>query len=521
VAAETGFETGPSRGTGGGVNAARRSAPLTAPHATNAINFRIVIDDPWHRQRTSALSVNWTLLVNSLLVASIVSALAVAAGLVTAMWLACLRGSLRLLALGACVMTAALPPFLVVNSWIDLFGRTGSLHWWLPFDLYSFTGCVVLMTTLFWPVAALLIFAAWRQANPELWEAELELRGRPFVSALLWPQARTAIAQSAGLIFVLALNQFSVPTILQVRIYPEELWVRFNTTFNFNEALTLSWPMLFFPLLLVASLVKRPIQWPRGLRDWNAAEFRRKLGGSLRVVTMIAAGGVLLLSLGLPLGQLLFAKTTWSKLVSAWTANRTIAFQSIMVASVPAVATLAGGWMLSRTRWGVVFWPLYFLPGVLLGMGLIFLANRKWLDWVYTSVAILFIALGLRYLAPAWYGARLVRRTLDRDLADTGRLGGARGWQRWHLVDWPQVRPQLLALAYVLYLLCLWDVETINLIVPPDGETLALRIFNFLHYGHTGEVNALCLLLLLIALLPLGVGMLAVRTSGLLKGGGR
>jgi DNA-binding beta-propeller fold protein YncE len=41
------------------------------------------------------------------------------------------------------------------------------------------------------------------------------------------------------------------------------------------------------------------------------------------------------------------------------------------------------------------------------------------------------------------------------------------------------------------------------LVVPPGGETLALRIFNLLHYGHNAQVNALCLTLLLVALLPL------------------
>jgi len=41
------------------------------------------------------------------------------------------------------------------------------------------------------------------------------------------------------------------------------------------------------------------------------------------------------------------------------------------------------------------------------------------------------------------------------------------------------------------------------LIVPPGGESLSLRIFNLLHYGHNSQVNALCLLLLALALLPL------------------
>src|SRR5207249_2984377 len=53
------------------------------------------------------------------------------------------------------------------------------------------------------------------------------------------------------------------------------------------------------------------------------------------------------------------------------------------------------------------------------------------------------------------------------------------------------------------YLLCLWEVETLIMIYPPGGETLALRVFNLLHYGHIAQVNALCLLLLALAVLPL------------------
>ena len=68
------------------------------------------------------------------------------------------------------------------------------------------------------------------------------------------------------------------------------------------------------------------------------------------------------------------------------------------------------------------------------------------------------------------------------------------------------------------------------LVVPPGGETLALRIFNLLHYGHNAQVNALCLTLLLLALSPLlaytlwakirskcvGAALLLVGSCGLL-----
>ena len=93
-------------------------------------------------------------------------------GFIMALWLMTAGRTLRNGLLAAILGTAALPPFLTVNSWIDLFGRTGSLHLWLPFELYSFSGCIVLLTAMFWPVAALLIHAALRQTNPELWEAD-------------------------------------------------------------------------------------------------------------------------------------------------------------------------------------------------------------------------------------------------------------------------------------------------------------------------------------------------------------
>jgi sugar lactone lactonase YvrE len=85
-------------------------------------------------------------------------------------------------------------------------------------------------------------------------------------------------------------------------------------------------------------------------------------------------------------------------------------------------------------------------------------------------------------------------------------------------VHWPQIAPQITAAWYIVYLLCIWDVESMILVVPPGGETLALRIFNLLHYGHNAQVNALCVALLAVAVAPLFLwktwSMLRVACSG-------
>ena len=116
------------------------------------------------------------------------------------------------------------------------------------------------------------------------------------------------------------------------------------------------------------------------------------------------------------------------------------------------------------------------------------------------------VALGLRYFALGWEGMRLAKRTVDADLRNVVDLSGVPWWQRCRHLFLPQAGWAIAAGWYVIYLLCLWDTETVVLIVPPGGETLALRVFNLLHYGHHAQVNALCLILLLLAVLPLVVG---------------
>ena len=209
-----------------------------------------------------------------------------------------------------------------------------------------------------------------------------------------------------------------------------------------------------------------------------------------------------LLATGLPLAQLLGAPKTWAELPKALAAGQQALWHSFAFAASAATICVALGLMTWRRPWGAVLWLPFFIPGVLLGMALIFVLNRPLFSAVYQSAAIVVLGLTLRYVAVAWHGVAHALRSTDRDLADAARLEGASGWQLLRHVEWPQIASPLAVAWYVTYVLCRWDVETLVLIVPPGGETAALRIFNLLHYGHTAQVNALCLLLLFLALLP-------------------
>jgi len=461
---------------------------------------------------------NWLLLQNSLLVAGTTTVLAVSFGLLVALWLATLEMRGRMIFLTLAVIALALPPFLVTNCWIDLLGETGALRAWLPFKIYSLGGTIWILSLMLWPSTLLAVLSGWQRLEAAQFECEPAMADFALLRWLLIPVAKGELALAAVLTFVLALNNFAVPAILQTKVLPDEMWVRFNTQFDAMGALTLGIPLMIAPVILLAWTSRRDVRWPRMQGTVSARIFRRQFSASWHIGCGMLALMLTALSVGLPLLQIAMTNRTWSELAGAVEAGTGAIWNSFWFAVV--AATLAMGLALvvtSRTHvrtdgaarrpyLGIVAWLPFFIPGVLLGIALIKVFNRPVIAAFYQSAGIVVLAFVIRYFAVGWTATRHAIGSVDSDLTDAAKLEGATRWQLLRHVHWPQIAPQMYAAWYVIYLLCLWDVESMVLVVPPGGETLALRIFNLLHYGHNAQVNALCLTLLALAVMPLAVG---------------
>ena len=441
----------------------------------------------------------WSLFQNSLLVGGMTTLFSGALGFVVAVTLKSMEQRWRSWLLPVTVVALVLPPFLVTNCWLDLLGNNGAWRSWLPFNLYSFGGAVWLLTLLYWPVTTLFVLGAWSQLEAPQLEIEPLMRGGLLVRHLLWPMGRVAAGQAAVLTFVLALNNFSVPVILQVRVFPEELWLAFTTRLDETGAWTASWPLIVAPLILVACLRRADIAWPRREGIATAPALRRQLGWAWLWLSGIVTAGLLTLSIALPIKQLVFSSRTWSELPNLFRAAPDTIWNSFIFAAAAATVCTAAGLVIWRLRFGRILWLLFLIPGVLLARALVFALNDT---LIYGTAAMVIMAFSFRYLALGWNGMALACRGMDPDLIDAARASGAHGWPLLRRVVWPQIAPQVMVTWYVTYLLCLWDVETLVLLYPPGGETLALRVFNFLHYGHNVQVNALCITLLALALAP-------------------
>ncbi len=465
---------------------------------------------------------HWLLLKNSLLVSTLATLLAVGFGLVAALWLSALSSRWRNLCLAIAIVSLALPPFLVTNCWLHFLGHAGVWRRWLPLDIFSLVGAGWILALLLWPIALIVILSAWHRLERAQLESDLAVAGLAFVRALLLPLARPVLALACVLTFVLALNNFAVPAILQVKVFPAEMWVRFNTTFDTLGSLQLCWPLVIGPLLLLICFSRRGISWPHLQAPVQPGLFRRQLGSSWCWSCGAFTLSLCFLAVGLPLLQILTVKRTWTELPGALAAGQSAVWNSFLFAAIAATVIMALSLIAAlRVRHKPVpcFHPLsypdfefrssnlawlpFLLPGVLLGIALIVLLNHPWSAFFYQSIGVVVLAFVIRYLALGWNVAAHALHRADHSLTDAARLDGANRWQLLRLVHWPQIAPQIAAGWYIVFLLCLWDVESMILIVPPGAETLSLRIFNLLHYGHSAQVNALCLSLLCVALTPL------------------
>jgi ABC-type Fe3+ transport system permease subunit/streptogramin lyase len=502
---------------------------------------------------------NWALVQNSLVVGISTTAIAVVFGTVSALWLSGLPERTRTFFLASAVLALALPPFLVTNCWLHFLGRTGVWHSWLPFDIFSIGGTVWILSLLLWPLTLLLVWGAWQRLEASQLESDMMVTGWALLRGLLLPLARGAIAQAALITLVLAFNNFAVPAILQVKVFPAEMWVRFNTTFDTWGALQLSWPLVLGPLLFVLWFANREVPWPHAQPPVAGRLFRQQLGPAWFWGCGICSLLVGTCSVLVPLYQILSLRRTWTELPGALAAGQSAVWNSLWYAM--AAATVVVGASLWATSYGetrrpksegrraeaaearspkpegrnpnenfvlerslptagvfefalrisafglrifsALAWLAFLLPGVLLGIGFIHVFNHDWTSMFYQSSGIVIFAFVIRYLAIGWRGTGVAAKKIDRDLIDVARLEGATAGQMLRYVLWPQIARPVLVTWYVVFVLCLWDVESIILVVPPGGETLALRIFNLLHYGHNAQVNALCLLLLVLALTPL------------------
>ena len=380
-------------------------------------------------------------------------------------------------------------------------GWAGRVAGWLSLEpaayVYGLGG--ILLAHIFFNMAfAARGFASRLGAiTPESWRlaSQLGLNGGQIFRLIEWPALAPMIAPLAAVIFALTFTSFAVvltlgggpaATTIEVAIYQA---LRFD--FDIDAAVGLALLQLALTTTLVAGILTRTrrfpvgqslkVAFPRPDRAGLGPAVSDGIGFALGAVFILAPlAGIVLPALGALTPDNLSDPALWR--AAGWSLGLGLVAGGLAFAAGLALlfATCELGLRRGAAKSAVALEGaasmILVVPPMLLGAGL-FLALRGWLDvfaigpWLVILVnALMGLPFVLRLLGP-----EVLRSAQANDRLATAL--GLKGWSRWRLVDWPDIRKTAGVALGLAVTLSAGDLGVIALFGTPDTTTLPLLIF--------------------------------------------
>lgn len=411
------------------------------------------------------------------------------------------------------VVPLVLPSYVLALAWTVLFGTRTS---WA----YSLPSAIFILSFSLYPLVMLATEASLRSLSSRIEEAGRLVASAPRVwLKITFPLLLPALAACALVVFVLAISDFAVPSLLRVHVYTTEVFTAFAALYDFRLATMTALPLI--GLATVTSVAAVAVA-----RGPIAGRAERGPTGTmwpvrLQKVASMAALTASVVLIGLPVGALtneaISARAAITDAVSLAAMRNSFVWSSIGASLIVMVASLLG---YSRVKmhgpWAratdALCVALFAVPPTVLGVGLIALWNRPgFAGTVYRSDVILVIAYAGRFLP---VGALLCAAFLQRvppGLEEAAAVSGA-GWVRSMLrVVLPTARRQLAAVWLMVFTLIFGDVALAILLAPPGESTIPVRAYTLIANSPTPDVARLALLQIAITVLPLGAIALLLR----------
>jgi iron(III) transport system permease protein len=420
------------------------------------------------------------------------------------------------------LILAPVPAYIHALAWSSFMRWLGAGFETLGFGglaLEGWVGSWWVETMAYLPLATGLCLMGLEMVIPELVEAARVMRSDfDTLMRIVLPLAAPAFCAAAGLLFVISLTDYSVPSLFSVSVYSLEIFAEYSIAHRAANALFLSVPLLFVTavvVVLLGSALRNAATAPRRAgREQAPMAWPGWLAGLCGMAMIIVVAQVLVPGISLAVST-----GSWRGLARTVSlAAREISFTAWIGAVSAAVCLplafgaaaelLRPGWR-GRLWWLLVTLPLA-VPAPLMGIGLIAFWNGLPVPGLYgTDWMPVLAALG-RFTPPAALVALIALRRMDPLLADAARVHQHHPVQRLVQVQIPMLAPGLMATAGLAFALALGELGATLLITPPGRSTLAIRIYNYLHYGASGSVAGLCLMMAGASILAASLALAAL-----------
>ncbi len=393
------------------------------------------------------------------------------------------------------------------------------------FDIYSFSGIVLVMALHYAAFAFVAILAALKSMDASLEEASYMLGASPLRTALnmtlplIWP----SIAAVFLMTFVMAAENFSVPTLLGAPIGLQTLTTRIflDMTVAPSEptVAATSGTMLLWIALLGTLWQRRILKnanrfvtiGGKGARSQptQLGRWRYAATGVLVLYFLVA---VVLPYLTLVLGSFLNFITpritlqtltlgNYEDMLSGETfsALQNSLLYSVLGGLVFSFAYVVIGYFIKSTRnaFGTLTELVTIIPtaipALVLALGVLWLFVGMPLP-IYGTVAILMFAYFIRFIGYGVRQARVAFVQISDDLTEAARVNGASPGRAFMDISIPLLRPTLTALWTLMFINLFTEISATILLYSSSTRTLPVILWSYMSSGHQPRAFAIAVL---------------------------
>lgn len=469
--------------------------------ANNAISFSIL------NERTIGL------LKNSLTFAAVSATLATFLGAISAIGLIHFQSQGHFV-LSWLPFVLFIPPYLHILGWISFLDFLSRMFPNLGLSkIFYYHGAVLavlIMVFTYTPLATSFILARMKNIGRHLLEAGmLVFTPMEVFRKIIFPILRNTLIGVWLIVFSLSIVEYSVPLQANFPVLSTELISSFFEGGSVLKAFSLSLyfllPMTIVGLWLTAyfkgeeiieignnDLMKAPV--------FDTAFWSPAISFPCGLLTAFLILGLAIPILGMIVGTVTRSVNSATLFAGFPSVVRSLVLAFLSASAATVIAYAFGDYLSKRKPVaGLIglFFPLA-VPPAMTGIACIALFSSSWLAWARNSEMTVFfshLARILPFCVLYFFWSRLVSRkspAFDAATLETCHWTLLLGLDR-----------RLFISAFSLgFLLSFRELDVTILTVPPGSETLPIRLFNLMHYGASGEVCSLGLLLFIL----LGIG---------------
>ncbi len=437
------------------------------------------------------------LLWNTLSLSVLVGLGSMVLGVSAAWWITRREFPGRRLAIWLMVLPLTIPTYVFAHIYTTMFddsGWIGQAWQWLfgqalaiP-DLFNVVGVSFILTLAGFSYVFLLVQDSLSRSQQNLEEAARIQGARP--AQVFWrvnlPLMRPAIAAGLALVVLHVLSDFGAVSMLRYQTFTLSIYLQMTGRFDYNAAAGLS--LVLVSLSLTFLILERFFR--NRQRYYGTAQAKRYTARRATRMEIVAIwfwlGLIALFAFILPiLWMLIWSWEAWMQdLISDrfWGYVGNSLLVSVLAASLTVVVALPVALYHARERSWLSQAYLhvssvgFVLPGPVIALGILAFVLSQ-VDILYGSLAVLVIAMLIRFLPLAIQAQEAAAQQLTPSMEEAARSLGASTWENLRRIILPMIRGGMISAWVLVFIDTLKELPATLILRPTGFDTLPVRIW--------------------------------------------